>query len=472
MIGAAGIFVLGNGICGGANSSGMLIAGRCVMGVGTGGLTMMLELIVSDIVPVRKRAPFMGIIFAAINVGTALGPFVGGQIVSTISWRCIFYMNLPIGGTALLLLVAFLKTSYKPQKTLMQSLGRIDFAGNFLVMASSVSIIYALTYGGAQYAWSDWHTVVPLTLGFAGLAGFLIYEALIPKEPVMPIRLFMNRTSATAFFLTFIFSILNLWRIYFLSLYFQSTLLSTPARAGVQMLPSVLMLFPAVVIAGGIVNKTGRYKPVHLFGFGMLTLGQGLLVLLGSDSPPAAWIIIQMVVAFGSSSIVSALLPAVQAGLSEADTAAATATSSFIRAFGVIWGVTIPTVVFNNRFDQLSSRITDVSVRNMFTGGRAYELASRDFIKSFPLLTRDQIVSVYQDSLRRGWQISIAFAGLAFLAVFLEKEIILRTKLETEYGLKDEKKTGDIEGGETSTLREKRGSELPVPTPGSEAKAI
>lgn len=471
MISAVAIFVLGNGLCGGANSSAMLIAGRCVMGIGTGGLTMMLELIVSDLVPVRKRAPFMGIIFAAINVGTALGPFVGGQLVSTTTWRWVFYMNIPIGGTALLLLIAFLQTSYKGRMTLAQSVRRIDFVGNILIMASSVSILFALTYGGARYSWSSWHTAVPLALGLVGLVVFVIYEAFVPKEPVMPLRLFTNRTSATAFFLTFIFSLLNLWRIYFLSVYFQSTLLSSPARAGVQILPSVLMLLPAVLIAGGFVNKTGRYRPVHFFGFGLLTLGQGLLVLLGSNSPPAAWIIIQMVVAFGSSSIVSALLPAVQAGLSEADTAAATATSSFIRAFGVIWGVTIPTVIFNNRFNQLSGRITDVSVRNIFAGGRAYELASKDFIKQFPQPTRDQIISVYQDSLRRGWQISTIFAGVAFLAVFLEKEIVLRTKLETEYGMK-KKKNADSERGKASGMVENRTDELPVPAPGSEATAV
>ena len=439
MISAVSIFILGNGICGGASGGEMLIAGRCVMGIGTGGLTMMLELIISDLVPVRKRSAFMGLVFAATNVGTALGPFVGGKIVASTIWRWVFYMNLPIGGAALLLMIAVLRTKYRGNKTLSAGLARIDYMGNLLIVCSAISILFALTYGGARYPWGSWHVVVPLVLGLLGLRVFAFYEAFVPREPVMPLRIFSNRTSAIALFLTFLFSMLNLWRIYFLSVYFQSTLLSSPARAGVQILPSVLMLIPAVVIAGGIVNKTGKYLAVHYFGFSMLVLGHGLLIVLGSGSPPAAWIIIQMVVAFGSSFVVGALLPAVQAPLPESDVAAATATAAFIRAFGVVWGVSIPAVIFNNRFDQLAGRIQDSAVRAAFINGKAYERASRDYIKQFPQPARGEIVSCYQDSLRRCWQVSVAFAGVALLAVFLEKQVTMRTSLDTEYGLEDEK---------------------------------
>lgn len=393
----------------------------------------------------------MGITFAAVNIGTALGPFVGGIIVQTISWRWVFYINLPIGGLALLIIVLFLNTTYR-QDLVAERLRRIDVIGNAIIVASTVSILFALTYGGSKYSWQSWHVVVPLVLGLVGYVGFILFEASgIPKEPVVPLRLFANRTSAAVYFITFIWSILSMWRIYFLSVYFQSVKASSPARAGVQLLPQVLMLFPAVVISGAFVKKTGRYRPIHLIGLGFVIVGHGLYTILGPNSSTATWVILQMLTGFFANLLLPCLLPAIQAGLPETDTAAATAFWGFLRSFGIIWGVTIPASIFNNRFDQLSYKIGDSQVRNELINGQAYEHASKEFINSLAGPLRDQVVNVYSAALQRAWQISIVFAGVAFLAVFFEREVTMRTTVKSEYGLKQKTET-DVE---TPTVSEK-----------------
>lgn len=116
---------------------------------------MIVDVIISDLVPLRERGNFIAIILTVYTVGTGLGPFVGGKIVDTTTWRWVFYNNLPVGGVALAMIVAFLHVNYKKEMTLVQKLKRIDFIGNAIIMASSVAVLIALTYAGTRYSWSS-----------------------------------------------------------------------------------------------------------------------------------------------------------------------------------------------------------------------------------------------------------------------------------------------------------------------------
>lgn len=146
------IYTVGSAICSAAQSGAMLIAGRVVQGLGSGGVEMMVEVIISDLVPLRQRGNFMAMILATFALGTSLGPFLGGLIVQTTTWRWIFYLNLPIGGTAAVLLFFFLHVGYNRQMTLGQRLKRIDVVGAIILVMASVSVLFALTYGGSKYA--------------------------------------------------------------------------------------------------------------------------------------------------------------------------------------------------------------------------------------------------------------------------------------------------------------------------------
>lgn len=443
------VFTLGSGICGGANSANMLIIGRAVQGIGSGGINMIVDVIVSDLVPLRERGNFIAIVLIVYSIGSSMGPFVGGIIVQRTTWRWVFYVNLPVGGFSLVLLFLFLHTHYQHDTTLSQKIKRIDYIGNILIMGATAAVLCALTYGGSRYAWSSWQIIVPLVLGLAGLVLFMVFEqSKFCREPVVPPRLFKNRTSLVVIINTFLFTVLLYWVLFFIPVYFQAILGSSPARAGVQMLPITLVAIPGAVIAVIVLSKFGKYKALHLAGFIILTLGMGLFAHLDRFSSDVEWIVFQIIAALGSGMILNTLLPVFQAPLAESDQVAATASWAFLRSFGNIWGVAIPASIFNNRFNKYVYRISDVSVRQVLSNGHAYQYASNTFIDGLSGSVKNEVIGIFSDSLKLVWEISIAFCGLACILVFLEKEVPLRKELETDYGMTEkdniQAKNGDI----------------------------
>jgi len=169
-----------------------------------------------------------------------------------------------------------------------------------------------------------------------------------------------------------------------------------------------------------------------------MTLGIGLFILLGAKSHLGVYIVLQIIAGIGSGLVLTTLLAAVQAPLTDRDTALSTGTWAFVRSFGTVWGVSIPAAIFNSRSNSLSHRVVDTAARKLVSGGEAYSHASRDFLNSLDAETRGQIVSVFNDSLRLVWIVAVVFSGVAFLAVFIEKEIKLRVENDTEFGIKDQ----------------------------------
>jgi hypothetical protein len=337
----------------------------------------------------------------------------------------------------------FLQVRYSKEMSFTQKLRRIDYGGNAILVGSTVAILYALTYAGTQLPWSDARVIAPLVIGLLGLVFFMWFEGTkLVKEPVVPPGLFKNRTSSVIFAVTFLNSALSYWFLFFLPVYFQAVLGSSPSQAGVLLLPAVLVAIPGAAVAVLLLSRFGRYKPLHVAGFAICTIGSGILTLLDEHSSTAEYVIYQAVTAVGSGMVLNTLLPAVQAQMDESDQAATTSAWSFTRSFGSIWGVAIPATVFNNRFSQLSAeRLTDPAARAIFSSGDvAYERASAEFVWSFPEPTRSEIRSIYADALKLVWQVSIAFSAGALLLVLLENETKLRTELETEYGLEEKAK--------------------------------
>lgn len=435
---AVTMFMMGSGISGGASSMGSLILGRIFQGIGGGGINVLVNTIVCDMFPLRERGKFLAIVMAAISVGTSIGPILGGVIVQQSTWRWVFYLNLPVGGLSLLLLFAFLKenTNIKDDsKGIKQRLCRIDYGGNVLLIIGVTLILLTLAYGGTTWAWTSYSAIMSLCLGFFILVVFVFYEdSNYCKSPTLPLRLFRNRTSASAYAVTFLQSLLTMQTMYFLPVYFQAVMLSTPTITGVQMLPTVLVLVPSSVLAGILLSKTGRYKPLHIAGFALLVIGFGCFTLLKHSSSTAVWIVLQLVTAFGSGFTLSTLLPAAQACLEDADTASATAAWAFLRSFGIVWGFAVPSVVFNGQASKLaqSGLISDENTAAVLsTGGAAYSHATADWVGSLAAGDlRDDVITLYERSLRVVWIFAIALAGLAFLLVFFEKEVVLRQKVE------------------------------------------
>ncbi|KAG8161685.1 hypothetical protein KVR01_008672 [Diaporthe batatas] len=432
-------FVLGSGLCGGATTMGMMIAGRVIQGVGAGGINVLYEVIVCDLVPLRQRGSYLAVIFGLVSIGMALGPFFGGLIVQYSNWRWVFYLNLPVGGVALGLLFCCLHVKSKKEPTLAMSLGKIDWTGNALFVTAISSVLVSLGWAGAVYPWSSFRVIVPLVLGTLGLGAFLVLENFV-VEPMVPLRLFSNRTLIAVYFLTFLHSIITMWSLYFLPVYFQGVMGRAPGDSGLDLLPTILILVPMAAVGGSVMSKMGKCRVIHFVGFALMTIGFGIFTLLDQRSSTGKLVGYQILAGAGVGLVIPTLLPAIMAPLSEADTALATATWAFIRSFGMTWGTAIPSAIFNNRVAALSERITDPAVAETVTGGRAYQHAVASFVNSMEPETRAQFITVLSVGLKRIWQVAIAFAAVGFVVVALEKEYKLRDELETDYGMVDNEK--------------------------------
>lgn len=248
---------------------------------------------------------------------------------------------------------------------------------------------------------------------------------------------------------------------FFMPVYFQAVLGSSPIQSGIKLLPTTIAVVPFGILAGILMSKTGLYRPLHWIGMGLCAIGAGLISTLNANSPPAAWICFQIIIAGGGGVIAASTLPAILASLSESDVATASGAFSFIRSFGYVWGVTLPSIIFNNSFDKHIGRITDPVVRSNLRNGAAYAKVSGGFVSSLPEKIRGEVIGVYVDALRVVWEVVLAFAGLGFVVVFLERHVELRRELDTEFGLKGRERVehGSLEvGGSGVSLKEKSGS--------------
>ncbi|KAH8129268.1 MFS general substrate transporter [Trichoderma asperelloides] len=420
LLGAVALFTLGGGLSGGASSMEMLITARTIQGIGGGGINLLMETIVTDIVPLRERGQYMAIVGIGAIVGATVGPFL-------VSFGILF---------------VFLRVKYERDLSWSARFRRIDISGNAIFVAAIVSALIALTWGGTIYSWSTYHIIVPLALGLVGVLLFAAFEwtpRLCP-EPSFPREIVSNRTSAAALILTFIHAIVAYWVYYFLPIYFQAVKGFSPLHSGINTLPNVAGGLVFAVLGGVLLSKFGRYKPIHLAGFATTTASFGLLSILDANSSNAAWVCIQLLNALGSGALGGVLLPAVQAPLDESYVATATGIWSFSRYFGCIWGVTIPSAVFNNECRRLASRISNAEIASNLSGGSAYQHATGAFLSSIedPAL-RAEVVEVFTGSMRTVWLVGTAFAALGFLVTFVAKEIKLREELNNNFGVEDKK---------------------------------
>jgi hypothetical protein len=367
---------------------------------------------------------------------------------------------------AFICLFIFLNVNHQRETGWRRRFARIDIFGNLIFIGAIVACLIATTWGGTVYEWSTYHIVLPIVLGFAGLFLWTAFEW-TPKlcpEPSFPRKIVSNRTSAAALGLTFIHAVVTYWSYYFLPIYFQAVKGQSPMMSGVDTLPTFAGGLLCALLGGIVLSKTGRYKPLHFAAYIPMIISFGLFSIMDANTHPTAWSVFQLLCAAGSGLISGILLPAVQAPLDETYVATSTGLWSFARYFGCIWGVAIPSAIFNNECSRLASGLTDKRVAELLTGGRAYQYATAAFVNGIEdETTRGDVVNVFTGALRTVWLIGIAFAGLGFLLVFVEKEIELRKELNTEFGMEERKKDDDLprrseDGVELSTTGEANGT--------------
>ncbi|KAI0316904.1 iron permease [Amylostereum chailletii] len=432
ILGSLLIMAIGSALCGAASSMNFLIAARTVQGLGGGGIAATTAIIISDLVPLKERGVFNGLIGIAWAVSSGVGPLVGGGLAQTGEWRWLFYLNIPICGAAAALFVLFLRVP-TPPGSWSEKFARVDWLGNALVIAATTSCCIALTWSGIEHAWSSVSVLVPLILGLFGLVAFITYEAFIPKYPVVPFSLMSTITGVSGYLQTFILPIIMLGMIYYVPVYFQACKGASPIATGVDQLPFAFVQAPVGILAGASVTKSGKYRPQFWLSWALVMVGTGLYTTLDENSPRSQSVGFLAIVALGTGILVTTTYFPVLAPLSISNNGLALAYFMFLRNFAQVWGVTIGGTILQN---ELKKRLP-AEFLSQFPGGTAIAYATIPLISQLPDQLKMQVRAAFADSLRVVWFVLLGVAGLGFLCSLPMKQLRLHTEVDQDWALQD-----------------------------------
>lgn len=256
-------------------------------------------------------------------------------------------LNLPIAGLSLIGVALYLKLDRR-EASLVTKLRETDWPGLVLFAISVTALLVPLTWGGIQFPWGSWHTILPIALSLAGIVGFILYEKYLTKRPFLPLYIFRNYSTSIIYIGSFINGVLLYAQVYYMPEYFQAVKLYSPLIAGVAALPGSLTAIPCAVFTGVMVDKTGHYRWAVWTGWALATFGFGIMCLLGVNTSVPAWIFIRIAAGLGTGMLLPALNIALQASVPQTDVVMATTMFQFLRDFGHTVGVSIGSSILDN----------------------------------------------------------------------------------------------------------------------------
>ncbi|KAJ7629491.1 iron permease [Mycena polygramma] len=442
------LFAVGSAVCGAAKEMNMLIAGRTIQGLGGGGIISLTQIIVADLVSLRERGSFNGLIsMQALNgmidrayaLGVGIGPIVGGGLTSIGQWRWLFYLNIPICGLAAILVILFLRLR-TPPGTLREKFARVDYLGNMLVVAATTSTIIGLTWGGIQFPWGSAHVLVPLILGILGLGGFLVYEGRYAEYPMVPFSLLSTRTGLSGYVQTFLASMIVVEINYYIQVYFQACYNVSPLGSGVDGLALAIIAAPAGLIAGVVIQKTNSYRASIAVGWIFMIIGMGLLSTLDFDSSRSKAIGYSAISSAGLGILILATYFPVLAPITVTETAQALALFIFMRNFSLVWGITVGGTILQN---ELHKRLPADFVAE-FPGGVEIAYSIIPVIRILPEPLKTQVRVAFADSLKVVWWTTTGIAGLGLLVCLCMKHYKLHTTVDENWGMEGEKERMEV----------------------------
>ncbi|MCD1258597.1 DHA2 family efflux MFS transporter permease subunit [Paenibacillus athensensis] len=335
------IFILGSALCGMAQDMTQLILFRAVQGIGGGIMMPMAMIIIGDIFTGKQRAKWQGVFGAIFGLSSVIGPQVGGWIVDSMSWEWVFYINLPVGIVATLLIATALP------KHKAQGKVKFDIAGMATMIIGVVSLLLALTFGGKDFAWLSWQIIGLLVVAAAFLIAFVLVEARA-DEPILPTRLFRNRTFSMINSIGFLMSIGMFGAIMFVPLFMQGIVGISASASGTVMTPMMITMIVASVIGGQIVQKLG-VKPQMIIGMVIMAAGFLLLTTMGMDTSKLTASSYMMIIGLGMGLVMPLLTLVLQEEFPKSELGVVTSSSQFFRQIGGTFGMTVLGAVMNHR---------------------------------------------------------------------------------------------------------------------------
>jgi EmrB/QacA subfamily drug resistance transporter len=339
---AIAVFLAGSALSGVAGSIGELIGFRALQGMGAGGLMTLAMAIVGEIVSPRERGRFQGYIQMVFVVASVAGPLLGGLFADHLSWRWVFYVNVPIGIAAFALTAGALHLPARRERV------RLDYLGGALLAAGLTCLLLVTTWGGTQYAWGSAEIVGLIAAAVALLVAFIARERRA-AEPIMPLRLFRDPVFdivAATMFLTLLafFAV-----VVFMPIHFQVVAGVSATQSGLLLLPLLIAGTVTTIVAGRVISRTGRYKAFPVAGLGLMSVGLLLLSQIGTGTSVAAASLTLVVFGAGFGMVTQVLTIAVQNAVDRSDLGIATATANLFRALGGSIGVAMFGALFASR---------------------------------------------------------------------------------------------------------------------------
>ncbi|MET9494506.1 MDR family MFS transporter [Streptomyces sp. NPDC006552] len=338
------MFVVGSLLAGFSHDVGLLIFSRVAQGIGAGGLTALAQVVMAAVIPPRRLGKYAGIFGAVFAVGTVAGPLIGGVLVDTewLGWRWCFFIGVPFALLAIVLLQRTLKLPTVRREV------KIDFLGAFLIVAGVCALLIWVSLAGNQFDWASWQTAALVSGGAVLLVAAVYVESRVP-EPIIPLRIFRNRTVALTTLASLLVGLAMFGGTVFLSQYFQVSLGKSPTVAGLMSLPMILGLLVSSTVAGQIISATGRWKIYLVIGATAMAAGLGLLSTIDADTHFGLLSVFMAVMGIGVGMLMQNLVLAAQNDVSATELGAATSVLSFFRSLGGTIGTSVLGAILAHR---------------------------------------------------------------------------------------------------------------------------
>ena len=410
------IFLIGSILAGLSNSMVMLIAFRAVQGLGSGGLMVGAQAIVGDIVSPRERGRYQGLFGGAFGLASVVGPLLGGVFVDNLTWRWIFYINIPIGAIALAVVAA------QVPGQLRRVHHTIDYLGTVLLSLAATALILLTSLGGTTFPWASTPIYI---LGIAGVALIVLFILAERRaaEPILPLHLFSTRVFSVTSVVGFIVGFGMFGAITYLPAFFQVVRGISPTISGVYLLPLMAGLLVVSIASGQVIARTGRYRFFPIAGTALMALGLYLLSLMSPSSPAFADALYMLVLGMGLGGVMQVLVIIVQNGVLHSELGVATSGATFFRAIGGSFGTAIFGAIFSNVLvGNLANHLHGVSLPAGFSAADVTPAA----LSHLPAAVRTGFVAGYAESIQTVFLIAVPIAVLAFLATWLIPQVELK----------------------------------------------
>ncbi len=414
------VFLVGSALSGLSQNMGELIAFRALQGIGGGGLFAMVMAIIGDIVPARDRGKYQGLIGAVFAAASVLGPLAGGFFTDSLSWRWIFYVNIPIGIVALAVTTVVLKLPANRMRH------HIDFLGSALVAAAVTGILLITVWGGNTYPWTS-NTILGLAVVSALLIAAFIYVELNSPEPVLPMRLFKNQIFSVSSILGFVSGFLMFGAIIFLPEYQQVVRGASAIKSGLMLIPLTLGVVLASVGSGALISKRGKYKIYPIVGSIVVGIGLYLMSALKIDTSYAVQAVMMFVTGAGIGLSMQVIVLATQNGVEHKDLGTATSAISFFRTMGGAVGTSFFASILVNRLAYNMPKLLPKGVKVPSSLANGAVSGSPTVLNSLPPVVHSALLQAFVNSLHVMFLAAIPFAVLAFAIGLFLPEKTLRT---------------------------------------------